>query len=111
MDGVDYLLSILRKEGYATMGHWMPTDPADKNDAAKFLDYLESTLDDEISHHVRVYELEDIKKRTDEMIDALVDHICQLAHHALIGYGSDAAIEFEVQHRLINAIQDEDIEL
>ena len=82
-----------------------------KNDAGKFLDYLESTLDDEISAHVRVYELEDVKKRTDEIIDALIDCICQLAHGALIGDGSDAAIEFEVHCRLIHAIPDGDIEL
>ena len=53
-DEVDYLLSILGKEGYAAMDCWMPTDPADKNDAGKFLNYLESTLDDEISSCVRV---------------------------------------------------------
>ena len=55
------------------------TDPANKNDAQKFHNYPESTLDDEISPHVRVYELEDVKKRTDETIDALIDCICQLA--------------------------------
>ena len=48
-DEVDYLLSILGREGYAAMDHRMPTDPADKNDDGKFLDYLESTLDDEMS--------------------------------------------------------------
>ena len=77
----------------------------------KFLDYLESTLDDEISPCVRVYELEDINKRTDETIDALIDRICQLACHTLIGDGSDAAVKFEVQCRLIHAIPDGDIEL
>ena len=41
----------------------MPTDPADKNDVGKFLIYLESTLDDEISPHMRVYEMEDTKNR------------------------------------------------
>ena len=61
--------------------------------------------------HVRIYELEDIKKRTDETIDALVDHIHQCACHALIGDGSDAVVEFEVQCRLIHAIPDGDIEL
>ena len=66
---------------------------------------------DEISSHVRVYELEDVKKRTDETIDALSDHIHQLAHHALIGNGSYVAVEFEVQWRLICAIPDGDIEL
>ena len=89
----------------------MPTDPADKNDAGKFLDYLESTLDDEISPHVRVYELEDFKKRTDETIDAPIDCICQLTHHVLTADGCDAAVEFEVQHRLLHAIPDGDIEL
>ena len=67
-----------------------------KNDADKFLNYLESTLDDGISPPVRVYELGDVKKRTDETIDALIDCICQLALCVLISNGSDAAVEFEV---------------
>ena len=29
-DEVDYFLSILDKEGYAAMDHWMPTDLSDK---------------------------------------------------------------------------------
>ena len=110
-DEVDYLLSILGKEGYAAMDCWMPTDPVDKINAGNFLNYPKSTLDDEISPHVRVYELEDVKKRTDETIDALIDHICQLACHALIGDGSDASVEFEVQQSLICAISEGDIEL
>ena len=110
-DEVDYYLSILGKEGYAAMDHWMLTDPADKNDAGKFLDYLESTLDDEISPHVRVYELEDVKRWTDETVDAIIDCICQLACCALIGDGSDAAGEFGVHCRLIHAIPDGNIEL
>ena len=80
-DKGDYLLSILG-EGYAGMNHLMPTDPADKNDAEKFLDYLESTLDVEVSTHVRVYELEDIKQYTDESIGALSDCIHHLPHYA-----------------------------
>ena len=89
----------------------MPTDPADKNDPGKFLDCLESSLDDEISPHFRVYELEDVRKRTEETIDVVVDHIHQLACHTLIGDGSDAAVELEVQCRLIHAIPDGDIKL
>ena len=77
----------------------------------KFLDYRESTLNDEISPQVHVYELEDITKRSDESIDELVNWICKLAHRAQIGNGSDAAIEFEVQCRLIRVIPDADIEL
>ena len=108
---VNYLLSILGKEGYAAIDCWMPTDPADIYDAWKFLNYLESILDDEISPCVKVYELEDAKKRTDETIDALIDCICQLACCAVIGDGSDTVVEFEVQCRLICAIPDGDIEL
>ena len=60
---------------------------------------------------VRVYVLEDIKKREDEVINALVDCICQIAHCALIGDVSDAAVEFKVQLRWIHAILECDIEL
>ena len=42
-DEVDYLLSILGKEGYAALHCWMPTDSTDKYDVGKFLNYLEST--------------------------------------------------------------------
>ena len=52
---------------------------------------------------------EDVKKRTDETIDILIDCICQLVHHTLLGDGSDAAVEFEAQYRLIHAIPDGDI--
>ena len=108
---LDYLLCILGKEGYAAMDRWVPADEVHRNDPAKFMDYIESMLDDEISPQVHVYELEDITKRSKESIDELVDCIHQLACRAQIGNGSDAAIEFEVQHRLIWAIPDADIEL
>ena len=93
------------------MDRWVPADEAQKNDPVKFLDYIESTLDDEISPRFCVYELEDIKKMSDESINELVDQICQLAHRAQMGNGSNTVIEFEVQCRLIQAIPDADIEL
>ena len=46
---LDYLLCILGKEGYATIDRWVPADEVHKNDLMKFLDYIESMLDDEIS--------------------------------------------------------------
>ena len=55
--------------------------------------------------------LEDITKRSDKSIDELVDWICQLTCRAQIGNGSDAAIEFRVQCRLIWVIPDTDTEL
>ena len=93
------------------MNRWVPADEAHKNDPMKFLDYIESTLDDEISPQVHVYKLEDITKRSDKSIDELVDWICQLIHRAQIGNGSDAVIKFKVQCRLIWVIPDADIEL
>ena len=108
---LDYLLCILGKEGYAAMDRWVTADEAHKNDPMRFLDCIESTLDNEISPWVHVYELEDITKRSDKSINELVDWICQLAHRAQISNGSDAAIELEVQCRLIWAIQDADIQL
>ena len=93
------------------MDRWVPVDEAHKNDPVKFLDYIESMLDNEISPRVHVYELEDIIKRSDESIDELVDWICQLAHRAQISDGSDAAIEFEVHCRLIQVIPDANIKL
>ena len=83
------------------MDCWVPTDEADKHDPEKFLNYLGSTLDDEISPQVQVYELEDIEKRSDKSINELIDRISQLACCAQIGDSSDAAIEFKVQSRLI----------
>ena len=65
----DYLLCILSKEGYATTDRRVPADEVHKNDPVKFLDYIESMLDNEISPQVCVYKLEDITKRSDESID------------------------------------------
>ena len=60
---------------------------------------------------MRVYKLEDVKKRTDETIDAPIDCIHQFSCCALIGDGSDVSVESEVQCMLIYAIPDGDIEL
>ena len=107
---LDYLLCILGKEGYAAMDRWVPADETHKNSPAKFLYYIENTLDDEISPQDCLW-VEDITKRSNKSIDELVDQICQLAQRAQIGDGSDAAIEFKVQHRLIRVTPDADIEL
>ena len=93
------------------MDRWVPADGVHKNDPEKFLGYIESMLDDEISPRVCVYKLEDITKRSDKSIDELANWICQLACRVQIGNGSDAAIEFEVQHRLIWVIPDANIKL
>ena len=78
---LDYLLCILGKEGYAAMDYLVPTDEAYKWDLEKFLNYLETTLDDKISPWVQVNELEDVKKRSDESVNELIDRIHQPVHH------------------------------
>ena len=93
------------------MDRWVPADEAHKNNPKKFLGYIESPLNNEIPPRVQVYELEDITKRSDESINELVDQICHLTNRAQISNGSDAVIEFKVQHRLIWAIPDTDIVL
>ena len=93
------------------MDRWVPVDELHKNNPTKFSEYIESTLDDDISPQVHVYKLEDITKRSDESIDELVDQMHQLACRAQIDDGSDAAIEFEVQCRLSQTIPDTDIKL
>ena len=93
------------------MGHWVLLDEGHKCNPEKFLNYIESTLDNEIAPQVHVYELEDVKKRSDESGDEFIDRKCQLACHAQIGNGSDATIEFKVQCRLIWAIPGANIEL
>ena len=55
------------------MDRWVPADEVHKNDPTKFLDYIESTLDNKISPRVHVYELEDITKRSDESINDRLD--------------------------------------
>ena len=72
---------------------------------------IKSTIDDKILPCVCVYELEQVKKKDGESADDLVNRIRQLAHCALIGDGSNAAIEFEVQRRLISAVLESNIEL
>ena len=108
---LDYLLCILGKEGYTAVDCWVPPVEGHKWDPEKFLNYIKSTLDDEISQWVHAYELEDVKKRSDKSIDELIDRICQLACCVQIGDGSIATIECEVQCRLIWAIPDANIKL
>ena len=54
---LDYLLCILGKEGYTVMDHWVPPDETHKWDLEKFLNYLEGSLDDEISPKIEYMSL------------------------------------------------------
>ncbi len=45
-------MNFLRKEGYAAHDHWVPKEGEDKDSVKDFLDYISSTLDNEISARV-----------------------------------------------------------
>ena len=71
-----YALMILGKESYTAMENWKPEDAADKNSSQISLKYTDSTLDDEISSCIHVYELEDIKKHANESTDPSTHVLC-----------------------------------
>ena len=104
------ILSCLGRKGYNIHDEWC-ADAATKKDWHAFLLHFESTLDTEVGPRVHVYDLEAIWKKKDETAKELVAHIHQMAARALIGDGSTASIEFEVQCRFITDITDEEIEL
>ena len=107
---LDAILSSLGKKEYAIHDEWV-MDAATKQDWQAFLCHFESTLDIEVGPRVKVYDLEAICKKRDETACELVACIQQMASQAHNRNGSVAANEFEVQHRFIRAITDDEIEL
>ena len=105
-DEVDYLLSIPGKKRCAAMVAGCPLILQTKMMLGSSLTTWKVPW---MMRYLPV--LEDVKKRTAETTDGLFDCICQLVCCALLGDGSDVAVEFEAQHRLICAILDSDTEL
>jgi len=105
------VLSLLGKEGVRLFERWSPTTADDRDDYGKFLDYIESTLTDSVSRRVLRYQLEDVRKRSDEPIDVLYERIKLMAQRAKVGGGTAEAIEYTLQQRLVRAIPDSDVEL
>ena len=90
------ILSCLGRKGYNIHDEWC-ADAATKKDWHAFLLHFEYTFDTEVGPRVCMYDLEAMRKKTDETAKELVACICQMAARAHIGNGSTAAIEFEVQ--------------
>ena len=82
-DCADYLLAILREDGFEAVDCWVPEDVDNTKDPKKFHNDLKSTRDNKTTSHVNFYELEDIKKGGDE---------------TQISDGSDATIDFKHQY-------------
>ncbi len=108
---LDMALMILGSEGFKVFEHWTPDDVADKKDYNKFLDYMLRGVDNNVTHRLLTYELEDTRKKPDESVDDLMDRMRQMAHQCHVFDGSDTAIEYEPQRCLIRAIPNKDITL
>ena len=92
--------------------HWKPTGTADeiskkKKQASAFMDYLSSMMDHAVSQRCRIYQLEDVHIQPRESPDELVDHLHALADWC--NFPSDEEKEWNIQYRLVRALNDKEL--
>ena len=82
---LEYVLNLLGNTGRKKYERWQPSGPDEvrkaKASAEKFMDYLLSTMDHEVSQHCRIYQLEDVRIWAGESPDELVECLHALADH------------------------------
>ena len=78
-----------------------------KASADKFMDYLLSMMDHEVSQHCRIYQLEDVRIWAGESPDELVEHLCALADHC--NFPADDEKEHNVQYHFVHSLSDKDL--
>ena len=78
-----------------------------KASADKFMDYLLSMMDHEVSQHCRIYQLEDVRIWAGESPDELVEHLCALAYHC--NFPADDEKEHNVQYHFVHTLSDKDL--
>ena len=66
-----------------------------KASAEKFIDYLLSKMDHEVSQHCKIYQLEDVRIQAGETPDELVECLLALAYHC--NFSTDDEKECNVQ--------------
>ena len=71
------------------------------------MDYLLSTIDHEVSHRCRIYQLEDVRACPGESPDELVDHLHTLADRC--NFPSEEEKEHNVQYRFVRALDDKEL--
>ena len=81
---LEYVLNFLGNTGRKKYERWQPSGTEDevkkkKASADKFMDYLLSTMDHEVSQHCRIYQLEDVRIQAGESPDELVECLRALA--------------------------------
>ena len=78
------VLNFLGNTGRKKYERWQPSRTDDKvkktkASADKFMDYLLSMMDHEVSQHCRIYQLEDVRIWAGESPDELMESLCALA--------------------------------
>ena len=109
---LEYVLSFLSNTGHKKYEQWKPTGTAAgiekaKASADKFMDYLLSTMDHEVSQCCRIYRLEDVKIQAGESPDECVECLHALADHC--NFPTDEKKEQNVQCHLVQALSDKDL--
>ena len=77
------VLNFLSNTGHKKYERWQPSGTNDevkkkKASANKFVDYLLSTMDHEVSQHCRIYQLEDVRIQAGESPDELMVCLCEV---------------------------------
>ena len=98
--------------GRKKYGRWKPTGTAAviekaKASADKFMDYLLSTMDHEVSQCCRIYQLKDVRIWAGESPDELVECLRALADHC--NFPTDEEKECNVQYHLVQALSNKDL--
>ena len=101
---LEYVLNFLGNTGHKKYEQWKPTGTAAEIEKAKastdkFMDYLFSTMDHEVSQCCRIYQLEDIRIWAGESPDELIEHLRALADHC--NFPTDEEKKCNVQYHLI----------
>ena len=109
---LEYILNFLGNTGRKKYERWQPSGTEDevkkkKASADKFMDYLLSMMDHEVSQRCRIYQLEDVRIWAGESPDELVEHLHALAD--CCNFLTDDEKERNVQYRFVRALSDKDL--
>ena len=109
---LEYILNSLGNTGHKKYERWQPPRNDDevkktKASADKFMDYLLSTMDHEVSQCCRIYQLEDVRIRAGESPDELMECLHALADCCIFPTNDEK--EHNVQYHFICTLSDKDL--
>ena len=110
---LEYLLNFLGPIGQRKHEQWIPTGATEaarsqkKKSASEFMKHLHESMDHPVSQRCRIYQLEEIRIKTGETPDELVERIRGLADRC--DFPTDAEKERHIQFWLVRALSDTDL--